>query len=61
MCVCVCGHACMCDQVQTGFGRLGSHFWGFESQGVVPDIGERVFLLVHTQLSVPVDDFTCFR
>jgi 4-aminobutyrate aminotransferase-like enzyme len=21
-----------------GFGRLGTHFWGFESQGVVPDI-----------------------
>jgi hypothetical protein len=24
--------------VQVGFGRLGSHFWGFESQGVVPDV-----------------------
>jgi 4-aminobutyrate aminotransferase-like enzyme len=21
-----------------GFGRLGTHFWGFETQGVVPDI-----------------------
>ena len=28
-----------CEQVQTGFGRLGSHYWGFESHGVVPDIG----------------------
>lgn len=26
------------DEVQTGFGRVGSHFWGFEMQGVVPDI-----------------------
>ena len=26
------------DEVQPGFGRLGSHFWGFESHGVVPDI-----------------------
>lgn len=25
-------------QVQTGFGRLGSHFWGFQANGVVPDI-----------------------
>ena len=26
-------------QVQTGFGRLGSHYWGFETQDAVPDIG----------------------
>ena len=25
-------------QVQTGFGRTGEHFWGFEGHGVVPDI-----------------------
>ena len=25
-------------QVQCGMGRVGSHFWGFELQGVVPDI-----------------------
>jgi len=24
--------------VQTGFGRTGSHFWGFQTHGVVPDI-----------------------
>ncbi|KAL2899980.1 Alanine--glyoxylate aminotransferase 2-like protein 3 mitochondrial [Bienertia sinuspersici] len=26
------------DEVQAGFARTGSHFWGFESHGVVPDI-----------------------
>ena len=26
------------DEVQPGFGRLGTHFWGFESHGIVPDI-----------------------
>jgi 4-aminobutyrate aminotransferase-like enzyme len=31
---------CISFQVQTGFGRLGEHFWGFENHGVVPDIGE---------------------
>ena len=28
----------MADEVQVGFGRVGTHFWGFETQGVVPDI-----------------------
>lgn len=32
------GGLCIADEVQTGFGRTGSHFWGFETQGVVPDI-----------------------
>ncbi|HEX4121644.1 MAG TPA: aminotransferase class III-fold pyridoxal phosphate-dependent enzyme [Verrucomicrobiae bacterium] len=32
------GGLCIADEVQTGFGRLGSHFWGFETQGVIPDI-----------------------
>jgi 4-aminobutyrate aminotransferase-like enzyme len=26
------------DEVQPGFGRMGSHFWGFEKHGVIPDI-----------------------
>mmetsp|Transcript_13417 Transcript_13417/g.40573 ORF Transcript_13417/g.40573 Transcript_13417/m.40573 type:complete len:476 (+) Transcript_13417:143-1570(+) len=26
------------DEVQTGFGRTGTHYWGFETQGVMPDI-----------------------
>jgi 4-aminobutyrate aminotransferase-like enzyme len=32
------GGLCIADEVQAGFGRTGSHFWGFEAQGVVPDI-----------------------
>jgi len=32
------GGVCIADEVQTGFGRAGSHFWMFETQGVVPDI-----------------------
>ncbi|XP_015897669.1 alanine--glyoxylate aminotransferase 2 homolog 3, mitochondrial [Ziziphus jujuba] len=32
------GGICIADEVQSGFARIGSHFWGFESQGVVPDI-----------------------
>jgi 4-aminobutyrate aminotransferase-like enzyme len=32
------GGVSIADEVQVGFGRLGTHFWGFETQGVVPDI-----------------------
>jgi 4-aminobutyrate aminotransferase-like enzyme/Ser/Thr protein kinase RdoA (MazF antagonist) len=32
------GGVCVADEVQTGFGRTGTHFWMFETQGVVPDI-----------------------
>ncbi|MBK7477066.1 MAG: aminotransferase class III-fold pyridoxal phosphate-dependent enzyme [Haliscomenobacter sp.] len=32
------GGVCIADEVQTGFGRAGAHFWAFEAQGVVPDI-----------------------
>jgi 4-aminobutyrate aminotransferase-like enzyme/Ser/Thr protein kinase RdoA (MazF antagonist) len=32
------GGVCIADEVQVGFGRLGTHFWGFETQEVVPDI-----------------------
>jgi len=32
------GGLCIADEVQTGFGRMGTHFWGFETQGVVPDV-----------------------
>ncbi len=32
------GGLCISDEVQTGFGRTGTSFWGFENQNVVPDI-----------------------
>jgi len=32
------GGVCVADEVQTGFGRAGTHFWMFETQGVIPDI-----------------------
>ncbi len=32
------GGICIADEVQTGFGRTGTHYWGFETQGVIPDI-----------------------
>jgi 4-aminobutyrate aminotransferase-like enzyme len=32
------GAICISDEVQVGVGRLGSEFWGFQVQGVVPDI-----------------------
>ena len=32
------GAVCVADEVQVGFGRVGSHFWAFEEHGVVPDI-----------------------
>ncbi|XP_037937353.1 alanine--glyoxylate aminotransferase 2-like [Teleopsis dalmanni] len=32
------GGLCIADEVQVGFGRVGTHYWAFETQGVVPDI-----------------------
>jgi alanine-glyoxylate transaminase/(R)-3-amino-2-methylpropionate-pyruvate transaminase len=32
------GGVCIADEVQTGFGRTGTHYWGFGTQDVVPDI-----------------------
>jgi 4-aminobutyrate aminotransferase-like enzyme/Ser/Thr protein kinase RdoA (MazF antagonist) len=32
------GGLAIADEVQVGYGRLGEWFWGFEQQGVVPDI-----------------------
>lgn len=32
------GGVAVADEVQVGYGRLGEWFWGFEQQGVVPDI-----------------------
>ncbi|SDN84998.1 4-aminobutyrate aminotransferase [Klenkia soli] len=32
------GGLAIADEVQVGYGRLGHWFWGFEQQGVVPDV-----------------------
>jgi alanine-glyoxylate transaminase/(R)-3-amino-2-methylpropionate-pyruvate transaminase len=32
------GGVCIADEVQTGFGRTGTKYWGFENWGVVPDL-----------------------
>ncbi|MEW5981771.1 MAG: aminotransferase class III-fold pyridoxal phosphate-dependent enzyme [Acidobacteriota bacterium] len=32
------GGVCIADEVQVGLGRVGSSFWAFETQGVVPDV-----------------------
>ena len=32
------GGLCIADEVQVGFGRVGSHFWAFQQHEVTPDI-----------------------
>lgn len=32
------GGLCVADEVQSGFGRFGHHFWGFQFDDVIPDI-----------------------
>lgn len=32
------GGLCIADEVQTGFGRTGAHYWGFQNWGVTPDL-----------------------
>jgi alanine-glyoxylate transaminase / (R)-3-amino-2-methylpropionate-pyruvate transaminase len=32
------GGVCIADEVQTGLGRTGASYWGFQNYGVVPDI-----------------------
>ena len=32
------GGLCVSDEVQIGFGRMGNHFWGFQTEDVIPDI-----------------------
>lgn len=43
------GGVCISDEVQTGFGRTGSNFWGFSNHSVMPDIVTmaKVCWLVH--------------
>lgn len=31
------GGLCIADEVQSGFGRMGQHFWGYQHHGVTPD------------------------
>ena len=32
------GGLCIADEIQVGIGRVGTHFWGFQLHGVIPDI-----------------------
>lgn len=32
------GGLILCDEVQSGFGRTGSHFWGHDWLGIAPDV-----------------------
>src|SRR5437764_4772029 len=32
------GRVCIADEVQAGLGRTGTHYWGFETKGVISDI-----------------------
>jgi 4-aminobutyrate aminotransferase-like enzyme len=32
------GGLCIADEVQSGFGRMGGHFWGYQHHQVTPDI-----------------------
>ncbi|HYO20193.1 MAG TPA: aminotransferase class III-fold pyridoxal phosphate-dependent enzyme, partial [Dermatophilaceae bacterium] len=50
------GGVVIADEVQVGYGRLGSHFWGFEMHGVVPDI---VCLAKATGNGFPVSAVVC--
>ena len=52
------GGVVIADEVQVGYGRLGSHFWGFEMNGVVPDI---VCLAKSTGNGYPVSAVVCTR
>ena len=52
------GGVCIVDEVQTGFGRVGSKFWAFELQeGAQPDIvtmGKRTCAVVAVAVAVAV-------
>jgi alanine-glyoxylate transaminase/(R)-3-amino-2-methylpropionate-pyruvate transaminase len=40
------GGLCISDEVQTGFGRTGTNFWGFQNSGVIPDIGKIYLFMI---------------
>ncbi|CAL5375983.1 unnamed protein product [Camellia sinensis] len=48
------GGLCIADEVQSGFAHTGSHFWGFETQGIVPDI-----VTMAKRVSVILGKLTC--
>ena len=50
------GGLCIADEVQCGFARTGSHFWGFQAHGVLPDIV--TMAKVNFQIIVVVDIIT---
>jgi alanine-glyoxylate transaminase / (R)-3-amino-2-methylpropionate-pyruvate transaminase len=49
------GGLCIADEVQSGFARTGSHFWGFESHGVQPDIVTMAKVITSYSLLVRVE------
>ncbi|GJT14446.1 retrovirus-related pol polyprotein from transposon TNT 1-94 [Tanacetum coccineum] len=53
------GGVCIADEVQTGFGRTGSHYWGFQKQDVVPDIVTMEKVAFHDSL-IPLMFFLLF-
>ncbi len=50
------GGVVIADEVQVGYGRLGSHFWGFQMHAVVPDV---VCLAKATGNGYPVSAVVC--
>lgn len=46
------GGVTIADEVQGGFGRTGTHYWSFETQGVIPDIGMYLAVLASRYLNV---------
>lgn len=61
------GGLCIADEVQAGYARTGSHFWGFESHGVVPDIVTMAKVFITSALCSayvfcwPTYQFLCFK
>ena len=41
---------CIVDEVQTGFGRVGNYFWGFQEHEVILDQS----YFSHTLLNIPI-------
>jgi len=38
------GGVCIADEVQVGFGRVGTHFWGFETQVILFEVFLNLFI-----------------